>query len=716
MSKFQPNDENPLIILIGDFGVGKSLLAQRLFQDAIKQARKNPAAPIPVDLKAQQVAGQLQKTIEEEISKLGQSFSQGVTAIIDGADEAGSALAAHLLNEARILVNTWEKTTLVITSRAIPALSKVEEAVQVPPLTENEAYALVERISKQPIPPYVSSQWPESIRHAIRRPLFAVLLGVYLKNQGTIASTSPGDLLSNLVERSLEKARANNSNVEQLLLCLAAQATDCSIGVVSKTDIGGTTSEFQMLLNTGLVVENAGTIGFPLPILTQWFAAQSLAAGIIDPNDLKLEPQRLERWRYPLAIFVGNYSYEQVSKVLVPLVQKHPAFISEIVKEELAITRWNVTQSVPLPLSLEFGRRIRTAMQAWIDGIAPLSKLIAPVREDNTLLPIGVDADEMYLTTGWYCGDENLPDIVISPFSEPELLSNWFGLTGVKVANHKSALAWNLTLNELSSSLSQLLEKRMLPVNHGSIFKEIVWQTALIVTSRGELNYSPISLSEIEECLSKSSLNIPSWVNEYEYCYGLKHLIAQVNSLRQDGEAELHSPWPEPDIDITDGWIWESYSELQLLVRAKAVYEGAIEGYQQLVNTYFSKFAPRLTTAVTLPARFVGKIILPNSYNNQPWIISYWEPLPKGKQSCVDLCFFPTKENLFPKGCDYSISVLNSQLLSLRKEASTWLYASINSEVLDVFKPNSATELAYEWLCHDLKKIAWFNGNIVNRL
>jgi transcriptional regulator with AAA-type ATPase domain len=37
-----------VILLIGELGIGKTLIAQRLFQQAIKQAQENKVAPIPV--------------------------------------------------------------------------------------------------------------------------------------------------------------------------------------------------------------------------------------------------------------------------------------------------------------------------------------------------------------------------------------------------------------------------------------------------------------------------------------------------------------------------------------------------------------------------------------------------------------------------------------------------------------------------------------------
>ncbi|MFB8791799.1 MAG: hypothetical protein U7123_23885 [Potamolinea sp.] len=127
-----------LILLIGELGAGKSLIGERLFQIAIKQAKENANAPIPVYLEAKKVVGHLQEAVEAAATGIGNPQIQGATVIIDGADEAGTGLASQLLTEARLL-KAWQKTTVVITSRPIPTFEQVEEAVPVPLLSDDDA-------------------------------------------------------------------------------------------------------------------------------------------------------------------------------------------------------------------------------------------------------------------------------------------------------------------------------------------------------------------------------------------------------------------------------------------------------------------------------------------------------------------------------------------------------------------------------------------------
>lgn len=707
--ELQPHEDKPLILLIGEFGAGKSLIAERLYQKVIKQAGERADAPVPVYLKAQKVVGQLQQAVEAEISKLGESLSKGAAVIIDGADEIGSDLAFELLNEARVLVNAQLKNTVVITSRPIPTLIESEEAIQVASLSSEEAYALVERLSGRKITPYPVLKWPESVHDAIHRPLFAVLLGIYLRDQDMMAPESPGKLLSNLVERSLRQARANNPNIEQLLQRLATLSTDRTKGLVFKTEVA-LPSELQILLNTGLVVEDAESISFALPILTQWFAAQSLAAGIPEPNDLTSDPQRLERWRYPLAIFVGSFDHDRVSKLLAPLAEKHPAFAAQIVNEELARTGWNYTEPFSIPQLDECGQRIRATMQAWINGIDPLFQFIAPVREDGTLLPNGIDIGDLWLRTGWYYGSDNLPDVVKLPLSQFAPSLGW-STHGGKPSG-KSTWAWEWTLRELVSSLSKLVQNRMLPVSDGSLLREAVWQTALKVTKRGTFHHSPIPLVEIAQCLPNLPLNIfHSRVTQQMHRYYLDQLETEVNRLYAIGEVDLHPPWPGPDRDLKDGWMWEGYTQQQLLARAKAVYTGALEGYQQLVNTWFQKFAPRLKTAVMMPVRLVGVIPLleSGSLGGLSW---YFEVRPRECSNIVDFNFAQQNTSVHDTGLQ---SVLDEKLNSLRPEATMWIGGtSMSWSSLDIFGLTPATDLAYSWLWNDLQRVAWVNGLLGN--
>jgi hypothetical protein len=698
--ELQARGEQQILLLIGEIGAGKSLIAERMLQGAISEARENADAPVPVYLEAQSAVGQLREDIEDAASSLGNPRIQGAVVIIDKADEAGTSPAAELLNEARVLAGTWPRTMVVITSRPIPYLAEAEEAVQVPQLSETEAYALIGQFAGHPITASTAWGWPESVRDAVRRPLFAVLLGTYLRERDMRSPRSTGELLSSLVERSLGRAKADRISANHLLQQLAVLSTDRGGRLVPAAEIASK-AELQPLLDSGLVVERSGALAFPLPILTEWFAAQSLAAGVPVPEDLTSAPQRLEHWRYPLIIATGTFGHEQVSKLLTPLAERYPAFAAEIVNEGLA--RWGLAEDIPPPPSLECGQRVHAAMQTWTKGIGPLAQLIAPVDEEGVLLRVGARVDGMFLSIAWFRGDEDLADVVKLPRSASHTLPPGCIRRRSAQPGRQPAWAWRWTLDELIYELSELLRRRALPVNEGPLAWEAVWQAALAITGRAPASPGPIPLVEIEERLSRLPISA-ILVSMYRRGYQLDLLRVEVDSLRKAGETELRGPWPGPDRDFGGGGIWASYTDKQILARAKAVYAGALEGYRLLVDTWFPRLAPGLQTAVTLPARLVGVVVPPKpekGIKGSPVIDWYLEALPSGRRSTVDLSL--GEESM---GVEY-LRLANDRLRALRPKAAMWISAWGHHGDLDVFRPNSATALAYDWLRNDLKRVHW---------
>ena len=117
---------------------------------------------------------------------------------------------------------------------------------------------------------------------------------------------------------------------------LAAACVDRG-GPVRAPDVA-MTAEMARLRETGLVLERDGAASVSLQILTEWFAAQALENGLVDPRRLASDFTRLERWRYPLVIAVGTFGYARVEQIFGPITRSAPAFASQVVEEGLA--RW----------------------------------------------------------------------------------------------------------------------------------------------------------------------------------------------------------------------------------------------------------------------------------------------------------------------------------------------------------------------------------------
>ena len=332
--EYQPSPRRPLLVLVADLGAGKSLIGERLLQTAIDLAARNVEAPVPVFLEARDCIGRLMLAVLEQAENIGDAQRQGATVVVDGADEAGLG-SEELLSECRILVSSWPNTTIVITSRPLPAFAPdtcKDERVDMRLLSEEESTDLIRRLSGHQ--QFHLSSWPAPIRDALRLPLFAILLGVHLQRSAQVVPQSTGELLAYLVVRSLGRTALNSTASDLLLQQLAVLSTDRQGGDVPTSGLA-TMDQVQALLDSRLVVERIGGVAFPLAILREWFAAHSLANGDPDVDALLADRKRLELWRYPLIMYVSLFDDDQVFGVLGRLAEKHPGFASAIVDEAL---------------------------------------------------------------------------------------------------------------------------------------------------------------------------------------------------------------------------------------------------------------------------------------------------------------------------------------------------------------------------------------------
>ncbi len=709
--EYRPNADRPLLVLVADLGAGKSLIGERLYQAAIELARSIPDAPVPIFLEAEECAGKLRQTVKEQAAGIGDVRYLGASVVIDGADEMGIG-AEGLLRECRILVNLWPNTTVVITSRPMSAFASDQcqnERVDVRPLSQEEAIALIQRLTG--IQQLNLFGWPASIRDAVRRPLFAILLSIHLQNIQGLTPQSTGELLTYLVERALGHKAVNVALANTLLRRLAVLSTDQAGRFIATSELAPR-EHIQPLLDSRLVVERHGAIGFPLAILREWFAAQSLSSGSPSPDDLVSDRSHLELWRYPLLMFVSTFGLPQVIIFLEKLVHQFPGYASEIISD--AVPAWDAGQSEDRDLYTlgEWAAWIRIAMQAWIEGIGPLADCIAPVIKNGRQCPLGISGHGGALTMSWYRGPDNLPDIVI-PWI-PNRTSRPFDWSTMTMTHpvQNPTWAWRWTRDYLRDSLRKRLDGRSLPLPDGPSVAELFWRISRELVGRGTMRHDPIPLQEIDGKLQhirenttlvlrgNTTLNPPTiaWYRQ------------QLAHRRSTGATEIQDPWPGPDShNPTDRWIWSNYSDEQLLNRTVKVISAAIEIYRQLVSAWFPTFENELATAVLFPARFIG-VLTPPSREATEYPVGFtlhwhWHPLSRHEQGVVNV-----ELGTHTRDSIQEINFVMDSIKRLRPQSASWLPASVYGQVADyIFETMPATRLAYQWLMADLKRISWVN-------
>ena len=147
-----------------------------------------------------------------------------------------------------------------------------------------------------------------------------------------------------------------------ILIDLAALIIENASFWVRASEIEPIEEKWKPLLEVGLVVERShGIVSFPLLLLAEWFAAKKVIESPSIIQDCSNSPQKLERWKYPLAIAIANLSHERVSELLKPITENYPTFTAEVIK--LTSANWSMEQSL-LTSSAQCGQQIQQSMQA----------------------------------------------------------------------------------------------------------------------------------------------------------------------------------------------------------------------------------------------------------------------------------------------------------------------------------------------------------------
>jgi hypothetical protein len=744
--ELHPSHTRPVVLLLGDVGGGKSLTAERLLQATITRAREDHGSPVPLYLNARQAKTATEEGLQEAVLRasagLGDPRTLGAAVVIDCGENLGLGAVRQLLANAGVLVRQWPGTAVVLTARPMGDLVQRDEASRVPELPPKAAHQLVSQVAGWELSPMVTYKWPIPLQDAIRRPLFAILLGTFYRDHGDRLPQSTGELFCSLVERALPVDASDEFH--KLLQRLAELSLKRDGGPVAAAEIGNL-QQVNRLLDSGLLVQDPGGLIFPLPVLLHWFGGERLRSepGII--KGLLTDQEQLEIWRFAFIVATGTFSYEDASAVLEPLAQTCPAFAAGIIQQGLG-NRQLHNQMMPPP-AVECGNQLVRAVSAWVEGVGDsLARLIAPLRPDGILRPLGISRHGAWISTSWYQGDEEQSTVV--QLSPNRNVKDWPGHC-VGLVHPQPAWPWEWALEDLRSRLSAILRRRALPTEGGIIWHEATWLGACRLLGRSHQRPQPILLDELEALFDL----LPPWVADLGYGMGpmggrtaiigsalgastspkeLGTLVGSlpsggaipigdgraqqvapireaVQKIRAAGESQLEPPWPSSDVPYDGTRTWESYSPEQVLARARVIYSGAAQAYETIVQRWFHTFRNRLELAVILPARLDGVLYRLEFEGSHEWhLYWHWEPRAEGETTTVNIRLGdePREPPDF-----WAVEALYARLVTRRPQAAAWIAARTHSDRIDLYEATPGTELAYKWLWHDLAQIGWVTGH-----
>ena len=682
------------VILRAEIGAGKSLVAERLFQDALRCARTSPDEKPPVFLEASNIAGSLGSCLDLE-SHTGAPYitnDDRLLLVIDGLDEVAPDRRAPLARAARRITREWTGARVLITSRPLSDLSPdFEEAfVDVPPLSPERTLALMTRVAGRRIRDSDIWSLPRSLREAVARPLFAILLALYQREE-RLASVPTGRLLSTLVTTSLGRVSASENAALPLLRKLGRLVINNGGAPVRIADVA-TYTEAAPLFRSRLVVERNGRVAFPLMILAEWFAARDLESrGAVALDGLVNDTERLRSWLVPLAMCVSDTSEENLSLLLSTLASRRPAVAASVLADAFSEWSFGGAGGGPLPSWQRLGDGLRNGMASWVEGVAAIAPYIAPVHSDGTVRMLGIRIEGSSVVVSW-ARERSTQTVVQLPHPSSGVAGvEWLRTTLRNGVVNDQGLYWLWTLDDLRCRLSELLERRALPVAR-ALEEEFRWRAALSVLGRGSLDRRPIGRTALLEGLRlyrrhERYSTAGEYIHVEQVCDAVAHLLGE-------GEAgSVSPPWPGPE-RLVGRYMWSGYSPEAVLARATAVYAAALDAYLEMVDCWFPRFRDDLELSSRQPLRVVGMVAtVPDEDDQGPSMWWYVEPGTTGAR------------------CEVNLSLGNrSEQRRFVERAENELRSgsfSYTMSALSVFSVDAAETLAYSWLREDLRSVHW---------
>jgi hypothetical protein len=279
----------------------------------------------------------------------------------------------------------------------------------------------------------------------------------------------------------------------------------------------------------------------------------------------------------------------------------------------------------------------------------------------------------------------------------------------------RSAWAWDRVSKDLSSNLSYILNNRLLPIDGNNILiKEAEWQLFIRLTGKNETT-SHIACEEIMQKIHyiQEMLDVAPTYMEigYEGNFEVDHsnmpfLLSLAEKYCGSPTEVIPSPWITPEFGTAQ--TLDQYRE-----RVADIFEGVIEAYENLANSWFARFKGQMATFSLLPAK-VNILVTGYDLNSStdPYINWHFDPLPTGEQTTIDVNFGEIE------GYDTNhkkLAELYAKLRAYRPQTMSWMSIWMKYQRINIFGSTPATEIVYELLWDDFKSMGFLEGEFNHR-
>ena len=692
-------------------GSGKTLAAQRLYQQALVDRLQDHLKPFPIFLNARNINGDLKDQIERDTREHGTVYTQRILVIIDALDETGRHKGNEIIDQVQSYTDANQDVAAIVMARPLPGLKFDPNSTTLPECSDEEFLSLASTMAGRPVDYF---EIPHRISSS-KIPLFAVIAGLHLRNCENFTRSTPSQMVSLLIQRILAESEDYPEETAELLKKLAV-ATITSGEPVPKSTVDRRSAVQAHVANSRLVVEQDDNFDFAIALFREWFAARALVERTISASEIDPES---DRWVVPLAIAINAEDEGLGPEIMATLSVKDPTLATLVLRE--VNHNWSTgdaEETTPSGSTIEIGQRIREAMTNWKEGLGPLMAAIGPTSREGTIPPLLVGKGPRLITTSWYQGESQMDPVV----EMREVVNHSFAPTGDDWPAWRSTeieptrvWQWATTKDELSQSLSKELKGYRFALDSTQGIHELTAEFVKTIPKALLSTADPPKIDEliglINQWTTKPGGSLDDVVFLGPQGYTINHLRlahTMLSHLRSAGYQTISDPWPGPDKPTPTGvpqiWWDEIYTHQQLLARATAIFDGALRIYNDIVDRWFTTFDKRHQMSYKLPVRIQGVLVPEGNPKRPDWhrvSLMWWPRLANADSESGVFFELGTWDQISGQTTNDQLERSQQEYLEERGRFT------FSTQVFYGNEPAPATKRAHNWLTSDLQNLGW---------
>ncbi|MCZ8377643.1 hypothetical protein O6P37_02080 [Mycobacterium sp. CPCC 205372] len=580
-------------VLLGDFGSGKSEIAETWHRQAIDDRCQSDDAPFPVWFSARELVDQsLERAVERQIGKFWHR-GLGVSIAIDGVDETDPSSAQSLLDAARIFARARTNVRVLLTARPGIVTPTPAEEITAPLLAQDEALSLVELAGGKPQQTW---HWTADMRATMTRPFFALAAGTMLARSH--APSGQADLIRDLVENALakgiERSAVTSSETRTVL-------QNAAVNITRNNRDGLSFSDRLIAAASRLVTDGPEhSIIFSLPIFQHWFAAQAILQDGLIAAEVVSDAHNFNRWRWAAAVAVLSApSVEVTDDLLDRWVTGNPGAASWIVKEAFSgQSGWRSEEWETLDPKTS-GPRLLRSLRTWTDALGPLADGVLPSAFVRGPATLGVLVSGHRIHVSVSTSMPPVDQVTEVPHGAHPLIRNagsdwqpWFS----GAPPRGESWPWVMVRERIAKATRRKLSiDPFLGSTEGVWVQERRYDLARRLLGRSSLLHNDLPAPEIrmraEELVKLLATDRNArFTIDGTTEYSVAELIDLISWIDSTAPERLLWHLPREDVLQPVGhWIWDFYSPQRLMEFESEVYGRACEAYDEALTHSFTR-------------------------------------------------------------------------------------------------------------------------------